>query len=95
MRSFYFVVKMEYFLPLSPNVCLAVLFGYYPAQPFVAERGKSTILTTKRCCENGYLLPLTRKIVLAVLFWYYPAPIFLAERGKSTILTTKRCYKNS
>ena len=53
MRSFYFVVKMEYFLPLSPNVCLAVLFGYYPAQPFVAERGKSTILTTKRCCENS------------------------------------------
>ena len=55
MRSFYFVVKMEYFLPLSPNVCLAVLFGYYPAQPFVAERGKSTILTTKNVIKiaNG------------------------------------------
>ena len=53
--AFLFVVKMEYFLPLSPNVCLAVLFGYYPAQPFVAERGKSTILTTKNVMKiaNG------------------------------------------
>jgi hypothetical protein len=47
LRLFYFVEIMAYLLPLPPNVCLAVLFGYYPAQPFVAERGKSTILSTK------------------------------------------------
>ena len=42
-----FVVKMAYFLPLSRKIGLAVRFEYYPAPIFLAERRKSTILTTK------------------------------------------------
>ena len=38
---------MAYFLPLSRKIGLAVRFEYYPAPIFLAERCKSTILTTK------------------------------------------------
>ena len=47
MRSFYFVVKIAYLLPLTRKIVLAVLFWYYPAPIFLAERCKSSILTTK------------------------------------------------
>ena len=55
MRSFYFVVKMAYLLPLTRKIVLAVLFWYYPAPIFLAEHGKYNFLTTKNVMKiaNG------------------------------------------
>ena len=42
-----FCCENGYLLPLTRKIVLAVCFEYYPAPIFLAERGKSSILTTK------------------------------------------------
>ena len=53
MRSFYFVVKMAYFLPLSRKIGWSVSLDTILRQFFLAEHGKYNFLTTKKCYENS------------------------------------------